>query len=982
MDFLKREKKKLLRPIEVQDTTEFISRYIQVDQLGVIANAHVVHADSKDIFCTECEQLCKMHSDAVDFPKTGQFPRLTTSLRPTKYPDFMMKSDKPRYTSKKILGKIYHQCRSLEQANSRTCDIDLHQPSVTMDQEMIYSGYERFMDSARQFVNRYNYKIFQLMTIYGIGSEAEVVTGIIHSFNTKRSYFPNERFNITQVIKAKVKAIRQKCREDFFNEFGDQDHCFKNLDNGKVAPLAKASACYVTSCQQTFNGKLMVSCPWILSDLLAMIKSSPQNSVQDKIGSSLYEQSISNDEKRRKIFKRLLSVTDLVKRTLAQNATVCAIGLPALYLADISCADVDVYVELPSTGQELSEILCEAFNGYKNIKPLSFSIPTGRGQVNVTFTSDAVLRDRTHFIDRQLRDSPLYKPIIVFLLDWARKYDLIGISTGAVFTDDEFVILILTILTNVEKSKSFTSKENSGQRCKRSWIPRNEQENMAFLLMKFLRILMKKMKPNEAGEVKMIEVDPTYPKEKRLLIPRILRSQQCYYMRDEILFAYQEIAKNSSVAVFFDQPVQEDSMTMELSVSALRSVINAETYVEKQLCKRFGAEVKIHSIQYRNSPGRMLEAWGSPEQLWNIRQSLHDLENNVTINTTVGKKDLLFSDGAFKRVYDGYTTQGDQLVLHRYNGRRNPNHKEKELYTASPKTSNSSNTFNSIAFTQFFTERLHILRQDYVRLYHGKLWIALTFGVYYLFNVDKGPYTVEELEYKLSENQEMVLPDPKNFHRNRIQRPIRGAFVPQECNQKIIEAILEKLSFQHKHTHVKFQARVNVHNERNTELLELDEDLNIIEKRLTDFKWMAVDICRGLNHSGRKRIDVRCKLQSERKLDVEKNKTVTILIRDDQNHIKAVPGEGVTFAREKHVKCYQYSGKDSCHRILKDMDIEISVVREFSDLLYDETFSHVVSRTELTLVPKLPSLDQGNDEWDEYIKGLSEVVEYFADRLD
>lgn len=95
-----------------------------------------------------------------------------------------------------------------------------------------------------------------------------------------------------------------------------------------------------------------------------------------------------------------------------------------------------------------------------------------------------------------------------------------------------------------------------------------------------------------------------------------------------------------------------------------------------------------------------------------------------------------------------------------------------------------------------------------------------------------------------------------------------------------------------------------------------------------------------------------------------------------------MPGEGVTFAREKHVKCYQYSGKDSCHRILKDMDIEISVVREFSDLLYDETFSHVVSRTELTLVPKLPSLDQGNDEWDEYIKGLSEVVEYFADRLD
>lgn len=45
----------------------------------------------------KCVKLAHMHSDAVDFPKTGKCPSLTQDLRPEQYPDFMMKVDKPRY---------------------------------------------------------------------------------------------------------------------------------------------------------------------------------------------------------------------------------------------------------------------------------------------------------------------------------------------------------------------------------------------------------------------------------------------------------------------------------------------------------------------------------------------------------------------------------------------------------------------------------------------------------------------------------------------------------------------------------------------------------------------------------------------------------------------------------------------------------------------------------------------------------------------
>lgn len=48
MDFTSPEKKVLQRPVEVEDMIQFVSDYIKNDQLGIIANAHLVHADHDD----------------------------------------------------------------------------------------------------------------------------------------------------------------------------------------------------------------------------------------------------------------------------------------------------------------------------------------------------------------------------------------------------------------------------------------------------------------------------------------------------------------------------------------------------------------------------------------------------------------------------------------------------------------------------------------------------------------------------------------------------------------------------------------------------------------------------------------------------------------------------------------------------------------------------------------------------------------------
>ena len=116
MDFPKAGKKRLEREVESHNIIDSLAEYIRNDKLGLIANAHLVKVDSNKIgiFSDECHKLAEMHSEAVDFAKTGITPKVENELRPKDYPDFMMKKDKQIYSSTKIIGKLFRQCRSIQ----------------------------------------------------------------------------------------------------------------------------------------------------------------------------------------------------------------------------------------------------------------------------------------------------------------------------------------------------------------------------------------------------------------------------------------------------------------------------------------------------------------------------------------------------------------------------------------------------------------------------------------------------------------------------------------------------------------------------------------------------------------------------------------------------------------------------------------------------------------------------------------------------
>ncbi|KAI6089668.1 RdRP-domain-containing protein [Hypoxylon rubiginosum] len=101
--------KELNRDVRVTDLISFFVRYMKNDSLSTIAHAHLAKCDAlldgpKD---PKCIELAHLHSNSVDYPKTGLEAKLEPSLRPRLFPHFMEKPPHKTYHSRKILGRLY-----------------------------------------------------------------------------------------------------------------------------------------------------------------------------------------------------------------------------------------------------------------------------------------------------------------------------------------------------------------------------------------------------------------------------------------------------------------------------------------------------------------------------------------------------------------------------------------------------------------------------------------------------------------------------------------------------------------------------------------------------------------------------------------------------------------------------------------------------------------------------------------------------------
>uniref|UniRef100_A0A8H7YB62 RNA-dependent RNA polymerase n=1 Tax=Psilocybe cubensis TaxID=181762 RepID=A0A8H7YB62_PSICU len=110
------QRKLLDRPSTMADVAQFVMEYINSDVVGIIAINWLIIADqSKDgIFDADCLKLSQLHSDAVDYPKSGcpvelsQIPKLKIRIKPDwNAPETVNLDASDYYESTAAIGRLF-----------------------------------------------------------------------------------------------------------------------------------------------------------------------------------------------------------------------------------------------------------------------------------------------------------------------------------------------------------------------------------------------------------------------------------------------------------------------------------------------------------------------------------------------------------------------------------------------------------------------------------------------------------------------------------------------------------------------------------------------------------------------------------------------------------------------------------------------------------------------------------------------------------
>lgn len=282
MEYVAPKAKELPHGVRTEDVADFFVEYIRNDKLGVIANAHVVHADKEPegILSQKCLQLAQLHSVAVDFAKTGVSAEIPAELLPRnvrdQYPDFMGKHPKVSYVSTRVLGKLYRACRACVGNMNPLEDIKFMPNYSSKRIEKIFETFQEDRDTqaeADSLCSAYNVEMVRLMEQFGVRTEGEVVSGHVVSFSERHAQLRGRRehFALQMRLNRQMNDVRAQFREEFFAELPDS-----LLDDYSGETVLKACAWY-KACQRRAEADkrrgnaYFVSFPWVISDVLLRI---------------------------------------------------------------------------------------------------------------------------------------------------------------------------------------------------------------------------------------------------------------------------------------------------------------------------------------------------------------------------------------------------------------------------------------------------------------------------------------------------------------------------------------------------------------------------------------------------------------------------------------------------------------------------------------------------------------------------------------
>ncbi len=203
MDYTPPPPTPLDRDVTQTDITKFFVKYMKNDFLPKIALSHLAWADFLDegIRHEKCLDLARLHSKAVDYPKSGQPAQMPKSLNAKQWPHFMEKKGRNSYKSHKVLGQLYD-------AVDRVAFVPNY--DAPFDERILNACEppEDTMQDARELKNEYDTSLQRVMAQHDIKTEFEVWSTFVldHSKASKDYKFHEEIGQLSTCLKQQYYA--------------------------------------------------------------------------------------------------------------------------------------------------------------------------------------------------------------------------------------------------------------------------------------------------------------------------------------------------------------------------------------------------------------------------------------------------------------------------------------------------------------------------------------------------------------------------------------------------------------------------------------------------------------------------------------------------------------------------------------------------------------------------------------------------------
>ncbi|CAN6448638.1 unnamed protein product [Victoria cruziana] len=270
MHYIGRRPRIMAQEVTLREVQEFFVNYMINDSLGAIANAHLVHADREPEKARSaiCKELAMLHSEAVDFAKTGAEAEMRHVLMPKEYPDFMKRTDKPSYASPGVLGILYRA--TLEKKVQGTFRVESKEVFLSnYDNDLQVCGFEKFLEASLVHKERYESSLRALMRYYGAQNEHEILSGNLRN-----------RAPLLEKDKQKFTKLKDRILMLVKNLQKEAKSWFEGSCKGRDCQRLASAWYHVTYHPDYFSSTTFLSFPWILSDVLLNIKSSRRQNMR------------------------------------------------------------------------------------------------------------------------------------------------------------------------------------------------------------------------------------------------------------------------------------------------------------------------------------------------------------------------------------------------------------------------------------------------------------------------------------------------------------------------------------------------------------------------------------------------------------------------------------------------------------------------------------------------------------------------------